>query len=580
MATYHQYHDYRYKCRPGRLSHLERARTLSSTSRFYPASLKRDTNGDLAGHAGCVNTLWWSEDGELLLSGSDDTRLMLWKYSDISRGDGEGRCRPAETIETGHRSNIFHARFFPDRSFLVASCSLDTTVKVIDIENGIVLETCNTHKDMVSKLVIPWDCPQLVISCSADSTIRQFDIRAGPSSSQVLSRWAHWRSGINAISGGWAMRPYSVLAGGDWPVVQLYDRRRMVADRASDSGPGPEPVASFRGPSLGDNRSERLNVSGVCLSHTGRIAIGSWMNGEGIYAFDVDSPNEPLGPPFKGHANFRTVKEVSLVGLNQEYVASGSDDGNWFAWRLQQGPRSVLQEDFGGTSSSDWSYDDENNSSSNNNNHDDEPLSRYHVDPRLSFIGFGGDHEVVNCVQQHPSDLCVATSGIDEDVKLWRPGRTQKRTTQRSLRQACRANEAPANLGRYLDFPVMTMMRLLDERVRNGTIHDDNDDDIEGDEEELLARRQLRALLASVARRRDSDEDIQSAPSAGDEPESGLCVSFITPSYLLSMMTVFPSLQLVDELGFCTGVLGDGFRFNLFNRSLPGLVRLNANRST
>ncbi|KAF4752733.1 hypothetical protein FOZ62_020850, partial [Perkinsus olseni] len=120
---------------------------------------------------------------------------------------------------------------------------------------------------MVSKLVIPWDCPQLVISCSADSTIRQFDIRAGPSSSQVLSRWAHWRSGINAISGGWAMRPYSVLAGGDWPVVQLYDRRRMDADRASDSGPGPEPVASFRGPSLGDNRSERLNVSGVCLSH-------------------------------------------------------------------------------------------------------------------------------------------------------------------------------------------------------------------------------------------------------------------------------------------------------------------------
>ncbi|EER14723.1 wd and tetratricopeptide repeat protein, putative, partial [Perkinsus marinus ATCC 50983] len=117
---------------------------------------------------GCVNTLCWSEDGQLLLSGSDDTQLMLWQYRD---GPGRAQRRPIEVIDTDHYSA--------------------TVLAYVD-------------------QVIPWDCPHLVISCSADSTVRQFDIRAGPGSSQVLARWAHWRSGINAISGGWALRPYSV----------------------------------------------------------------------------------------------------------------------------------------------------------------------------------------------------------------------------------------------------------------------------------------------------------------------------------------------------------------------------------
>ena len=32
-----------------------------------------------------------------------------------------------------------------------------------------------------------------------------------------------------------------------------------------------------------------------------------------------------------------------------------------------------------------------------------------------------GDAHVVNCVRPHPFDFVLATSGIDYDVKLWRP---------------------------------------------------------------------------------------------------------------------------------------------------------------
>ncbi|GJP37320.1 hypothetical protein CLOM_g21744 [Closterium sp. NIES-68] len=32
-----------------------------------------------------------------------------------------------------------------------------------------------------------------------------------------------------------------------------------------------------------------------------------------------------------------------------------------------------------------------------------------------------GDEHVVNCIQCHPFDCCVATSGIDDTIKLWTP---------------------------------------------------------------------------------------------------------------------------------------------------------------
>lgn len=32
-----------------------------------------------------------------------------------------------------------------------------------------------------------------------------------------------------------------------------------------------------------------------------------------------------------------------------------------------------------------------------------------------------GDSSIVNCVQPHPSEFMLATSGIDNEVKLWSP---------------------------------------------------------------------------------------------------------------------------------------------------------------
>ncbi|XP_048331890.1 protein ALTERED SEED GERMINATION 2 isoform X1 [Ziziphus jujuba] len=80
---------------------------------------------------------------------------------------------------------------------------------------------------------------------------------------------------------------------------------------------------------------------------------------------------------YLGHCNVGTdIKQASFLGQRGEYVASGSDDGRWFIWEKRTG--------------------------------------------RLIKM-LHGDEAVVNCVQCHPSDCVVATSGIDNTIKIWTP---------------------------------------------------------------------------------------------------------------------------------------------------------------
>ncbi|KAL4283531.1 hypothetical protein GQ457_16G017000 [Hibiscus cannabinus] len=80
---------------------------------------------------------------------------------------------------------------------------------------------------------------------------------------------------------------------------------------------------------------------------------------------------------FVGHCNIGTdIKQASFLGQRGEYVASGSDDGRWFIWEKRTG--------------------------------------------RLIKMLLG-DGAVVNCIQCHPFDCFVATSGIDSTIKLWSP---------------------------------------------------------------------------------------------------------------------------------------------------------------
>nr|GLL49029.1 WD and tetratricopeptide repeats protein 1-like isoform X1 [Ipomoea trifida] len=80
---------------------------------------------------------------------------------------------------------------------------------------------------------------------------------------------------------------------------------------------------------------------------------------------------------YVGHCNIGTdIKQASFLGQRGQYIASGSDDGRWFIWEKKTG--------------------------------------------RLIKM-LHGDESVVNCIQSHPYDCVVATSGIDNTIKIWTP---------------------------------------------------------------------------------------------------------------------------------------------------------------
>uniref|UniRef100_A0A7N0UM05 WD and tetratricopeptide repeats protein 1 n=1 Tax=Kalanchoe fedtschenkoi TaxID=63787 RepID=A0A7N0UM05_KALFE len=80
---------------------------------------------------------------------------------------------------------------------------------------------------------------------------------------------------------------------------------------------------------------------------------------------------------FVGHCNMGTdIKQASFLGQKGDYIAGGSDDGRWFIWEKKTG--------------------------------------------RLIKMLLGDD-AVVNCIQSHPSDCAIATSGIDNTIKIWTP---------------------------------------------------------------------------------------------------------------------------------------------------------------
>jgi DDB1- and CUL4-associated factor 6 len=74
----------------------------------------------------------WSDSGNLLASGSDDTQISIWQYNPA------GSAKPFTlntSISTGHHANIFSVKFMPhsgDKT--IVSCAGDSEVRVFDIE--------------------------------------------------------------------------------------------------------------------------------------------------------------------------------------------------------------------------------------------------------------------------------------------------------------------------------------------------------------------------------------------------------------------------------------------------------------
>ncbi|KAL1409988.1 hypothetical protein Q8F55_003988 [Vanrija albida] len=186
-------------------------RTLTGGSRG-PQRRRRVFNGDAwarvdrvqelgddgEAHTGCVNALSWSDDGGVLLSGSDDKRICMWTPDErtgmASSADSPHPLRLRETIITGHQANIFWSSFLPHSSTpRIVSCAGDSQIRVFDVERlqwaptlrdkgaldgrsgpGVTILRCHSDR---TKRIATEASPHQFLSVSEDGSVRQHDLR-------------------------------------------------------------------------------------------------------------------------------------------------------------------------------------------------------------------------------------------------------------------------------------------------------------------------------------------------------------------------------------------------------------------
>ncbi|KAI0677623.1 WD40 repeat-like protein [Trametes maxima] len=126
---------------------------------------------------------------------------------------------------------------------------------------------------------------------------------------------------------------------------------------------------------------------------------------------------------FVGACNVETVKDVNFLGPRDEFVVSGSDDGNWFMWEKNTG--------------------------------------------RLHNV-LEGDGSIVNVIEGHPYLPLIAVSGIDTTVKLFAPQPGPSRFSRLDKADAIMERNAEASTARSEMSNLLLYYRIAQQMAENG----------------------------------------------------------------------------------------------------------------
>lgn len=215
---------------------------------------------ELEGHSGCVNCLEWNENGNLLLSGSDDLNAILW--DPLRR---HKKC----CIKTGHSGNIFSVKFLPQiGARIIATAAADAKVQIHTVETQETSQVYKCHIGRVKRLATAPDTPYMLWSASEDGTIRQFDLRQPHNCNTSSKNCKNVLINLNIYVGAMAeakclainpLQPELLAVGCNDPFVRLYDHRMLASYSLS---------AEVKRPSSGNSScTEDLKLPPGCVQY-------------------------------------------------------------------------------------------------------------------------------------------------------------------------------------------------------------------------------------------------------------------------------------------------------------------------
>nr|CAD7444906.1 unnamed protein product [Timema bartmani] len=326
-------------------------------------------------HSGCVNALHFNSSGRLLASGSDDLKIIVWDWA---------IGKYCVSYESGHRSNVFQAKFMPlTGDNHIVSCGRDGMVRLAELSStGVCRSTRRLaqHRGPAHKISVHPETPHTLLSSGEDSLVLSLDIR-DPKPNKLLNvKEGERKISLYSIHSNPLNSNEFCVSGRD-NFIRVYDRRNVSS------------VAKKFCPQHLSTTGPFTHVTCAMYNYNGTEIIGSF-NDEDIYLFDARGPDRgEYIHRYQGHRNNATVKGVNFFGSRSEYIVSGSDCGYIYFWEKET--ESIVQ----------WMAGDEN----------------------------------VNCLEPHPEIPVIATSGLDDDIKIWVPS-CENEPTMDGLKSSVVAN--------------------------------------------------------------------------------------------------------------------------------------------
>lgn len=135
------------------------------------------------GHKGPVlDTAFNPFNSQQIVSCSDDGKILLWEIPDtftfrnVDKDSVKDITEPLKIL-SGHTRKVGHVAFHPCAEDVLASSSMDYTVKVWNLESG-KAEITLQHKDLVTSFAFNYN-GSLIATTSRDKKLRVWDVRSG-----------------------------------------------------------------------------------------------------------------------------------------------------------------------------------------------------------------------------------------------------------------------------------------------------------------------------------------------------------------------------------------------------------------
>ncbi|KYM76206.1 DDB1- and CUL4-associated factor 5 [Atta colombica] len=271
---------------------------------------------DLLSHYGCVNAIEFSNQGDLLVSGGDDRRVLLWRVEQAINNFG----RPT-VMKSQHVSNIFCLGYDSSKT-KIFSAGNDDQVIVHDLRTGESLNIFLHEKPVYGLSIHPHNDEVFASACD-DGRVLIYDIRTN----NAMETLAQYKSAFHSVMFN-PVDPRLLATANAKEGVSMWDIRKPL-----------EPVLCYGSPQQ-SCMNVRFNSMGDRL-----LALRRRLPPV-LYA--VDSPTHLCEFDHTGYYNSCTMKSCCFAGENDEYKEItiddtyeflcnefvGSDDFNLYMWKI------------------------------------------------------------------------------------------------------------------------------------------------------------------------------------------------------------------------------------------------------